>query len=41
MVSSGLSPNTVTGRPIPCAASSWWQRSLSRARAIDSDELGV
>jgi len=40
-VSSGLSPNTVTGRPMPCAASSWWQRSLSRARAIAAALFGV
>ena len=40
-VSSGLSPNTVVGRPMCSAASSWWQRSLSRARRIASEELGV
>ena len=40
-VSSGLSPNTVAGRPMPCAASNWWQRSLSRALMIASDGLGL
>ena len=40
-VSSGLSPNTVTGMPMPCAASIWWLRSLSRARRIASEELAL
>ena len=40
-VSSGLSPNTVTGRSMPCAASSWCARSLSRARRMASDGFGL
>ena len=40
-VSSGLSPNTVLGRPMPCSASSCMQRSLSRARRIESERFNT
>ena len=40
-VSSGLSPNTVTGRSMPSRASSCSERNLSRARRIASELFGV
>ncbi|MNT62869.1 hypothetical protein D3C72_2006300 [compost metagenome] len=40
-VSSGLSPNTVTGMSMPLEARIWCARSLSRARRMASDGLGV
>ena len=40
-VSSGLSPNTVAGSPMACAANNWWVRNLSRAFKMASDGFGV